>query len=211
VLHHRRDDDLYGGPMRRALLVSASLLVALVTASCSSDADGGDTTTTAPASTTTTQADYADLDAAAITFHAVEQIVACDGGNVPGATGSTTIVSTTVPAIDGELCYVLGPEGGSGADLRDAQVYADGVGIEVAVREASVAQLNELFDACFEAAASCPASSSEGQGYAAVVIDGRVVSTPAVTEEDLASSPFVITGDFDKAQATDIAAAINGI
>jgi preprotein translocase subunit SecD len=199
---------------RHPLLLASALAIAVASAatSCGGGSEREATTTSAPATTTTTEADYADLDASAITFHAVEQIVSCEGGGIPGDTGSTTtIVATTVPAADGELCYVLGPEAGSGADLRDAKVYADGVGIEVAVREASVDGLNELFDACFEARESCPPSSSEGQGYAAIVIDGRVVSTPAVTEEALASSPFVITGDFDKDQATDIAAAINGI
>lgn len=199
--------------MRRALVLPASLLaLAALLTSCSSDGGSDPASTTAAPATTTTQADYADLEAAGLTFHAVEEIVSCDGGGIPGDTGSTTAVTAdTVPAVDGDLCYVLGPEGGSGEDLRDATVYADGVGIEVAVRDDSVDALNALFDACFEAASSCPAASKDGNGYAAVVVDGRVISTPAVTEAGLASTPFVITGDFDKAQATDIAAAINGI
>jgi preprotein translocase subunit SecD len=84
------------------------------------------------------------------------------------------------------------------------------VGIEVAVRDDAVDALNPMFNACFQATKACPAASTDGKGYVAIVIDGRVVSTPAVNEADLAASPFVITGDFDNTQAKAIAAAING-
>lgn len=199
--------------MRRAfaLLVSTVVVAGLV-AGCSSDSGSGDGTTTNPA-TTTTKADYADISPDAITFHPVLEIRTCEGGGIPGDTGSTTEAPTTestVPGVDGQLCYVLGPEAGNATDLRDAKVYADGVGIEVSVREDSVEALNELFDACYDATDACPAASSEGRGYVAIVVDGQVISTPASNGPDLASTPFVITGDFDKAQATDIAAAING-
>jgi hypothetical protein len=203
--------------MRRSpapLLLAAALALGAgsLAAGCGSDGGSEGTSTTATA-TTTTEASYADLDPTDIRFHPVLEIVSCDGGGVPGATTETTTKATTgstVPAADGDLCYVLGPKGGDGTDVRDAKVYADGVGIEVAVREGSVAPMNLLFNACYEAIAACPASSSEGKGYVAIVIDGRVISTPAVDAADLASSPFVITGDFDKSQALDIAAAING-
>lgn len=203
--------------MRRVLaLLLSPLAVASLAMSCSSDSGGEGGGTTAPVATTT-KPSYTDLDATSIIFHPVLEIVTCEAG-VPGVstdgtattdTGAVASTSSTVPAADGNLCYVLGPAGGDGTDLRDAKVYADGVGIEVAVREDSVAAMNELFDACFEATDACPASSSEGRGYAAIVVDGRVVSTPAVQEGDLASSPFVITGNFDQTQATNIAAAIN--
>jgi hypothetical protein len=202
--------------MRRSpapLLLAAALALASgsVAVGCSSG-DGSEGPATTAKATTTTEATYADLDAEAITFHPVLDIVTCDGGGVPGATTETSAeptASSTVPAVDGELCYVLGPEGGDGTDVRDAKVYADGVGIEVAVRQDSVAPMNLLFNACYEAIAACPARSSEGKGYVAIVIDDHVISTPAVDAADLASSPFVITGDFDQAQATAIAAAIN--
>ena len=201
--------------MRRAPALLAPLLVLALASACgsSSDGDGGDAGGTSAPAATTTEPTYEGLEAAAITFHPVLQILACDGG-VPGASDTTdapaATPSSTVPAVDGTLCYELGPAGGDGSDVRDAKVYADGVGIEVKVREEAVEDLDEVFDACFEAADTCPAASTDGQGYVAIVVDGRVVSTPAITEEDLASSPFVITGDFDKAQATNIAAAING-
>ena len=203
--------------MRRApALLVLSLAVAslaLLATSCGSGSGSEGGGTTGPATTSTTKATFADLEPTSITFHPVLEIVACDGGALPGATTETTeaeATASTVPAADGELCYVLGPKGGDGTDVRDAKVYADGVGIEVAVREDSVEALNELFDACFEAADTCPPSSSEGKGYVAIVVDGRVVSTPAIDAADLASTPFVITGDFDQAQATNIANAING-
>jgi uncharacterized protein YceK len=201
--------------MRRAptllLLTLAVGPLGVLASGCGTGSDHGDATTTAPATTSTTKATYAELDAAAITFHPVLEIVSCDGGGIPGATTETTapVPASTVPAVDGKLCYVLGPEGGNGTDVRDAKVYADGVGIEVEARQDSAKSLNELFDACFEATDACPASSSEGKGYVAIVVDGRVVSTPAIQAADLASSPFVITGDFDQAQATNIATAIN--
>jgi preprotein translocase subunit SecD len=200
--------------MRRALtLLISTVVVSALATGCSSGAGSDAGTTSAPTTTSTTKADYADLDPTDVTFHAVREIVSCDGGGIPGDTASTTAVTTssTVPSTDGDLCYVLGPKAGDATDLRDAKVYADGVGIEVAVRQDSVEALNELFDACYEATEACPAASTDGRGYVAIVVDGRVVSTPASNDPELASSPLVITGDFDKAQATDIAAAINGI
>ncbi|MCU1372387.1 MAG: hypothetical protein JWO77_3581 [Ilumatobacteraceae bacterium] len=199
--------------MRRALVLLAPILVvAGLAAGCSSGAGSEGGTTSAPASTTTTKPTYADLDPADITFHAVLEIVSCTGGGIPGDTAPTTeaTTSSTVPGADGTLCYVLGPAAGDGADLRDAKVYADGAGIEVAVREESVAALNEMFDACYEATAACPPASTEGRGYVAIVIDGRVISVPASNDPELASTPLVITGDFDSTQATAIADAING-
>jgi len=212
----RRDTTSTVAAMRRApALIPLALVIGslgLLASACGDGSGDEGATTTAAVTTSTTQPTYADLDATSITFHPVREIVTCDGGGVPGVTAETTASaapSSTVPAADGELCYVLGPEGGNGTDVRDAKVYADGVGIEVAVREDSVASMNLMFNACYEAIAACPASSSEGRGYVAIVLDGRVVSTPAIDAADLASTPFVITGNFDLAQATNIAAAIN--
>ncbi len=196
--------------MRRLVLpMTLALGLAALTVSCSSSSGGDDSGATAGA-TTTTRPVFTGLVASEISFHPVTQIVACNGGDPLGEASTTTVVDDTVPALDGTLCYVLGAEAGNGTDVADAKVYADGVGIEVVVRDGSVDTLNELFNACFEATDTCPASSSAGRGYVAIVVDGRVISTPAIEAADLASSPFVITGDFDKAQATNIAAAING-
>ena len=201
--------------MHRARALLALLTgVALLVPACGGD-DGGsaDEAPGSTAATTTTEPTYAGLAPADLTFNPVLAIVGCEGGGIPGEAAETTTEatpSTTVAAIAGDVCYILGPAGGDGTDLRDAKVYADGVGIEVAVREDSVATLNTMFDACYEAAATCPASSTEGRGYVAVVVDGRVISTPAINEPLLASTPFVITGDFDTSQATNIATAING-
>ena len=198
--------------MRRQLVrITSAFAIALLAASCSSSA-GSDGASDTTAATTTTQPVFAGLGAADITFHPVEQIQACDGG-VPTGDGSTTTEAATeetVPALDGTLCYVLGAQAGDGTDVSDAKVYADGVGIEVVTRADSVDAMNELFNSCFEATDACPPSSNDGKGYVAIVVDGRVISTPAIQGEDLASTPFVITGDFDKTQATNIAAAING-
>ncbi|MGN6695467.1 MAG: SecDF P1 head subdomain-containing protein [Aquihabitans sp.] len=196
--------------MRHPLVRAATALaLAVLLASCGGGS-GSDAAPTTSEATTTTKPTYAGLTAADISFHPVEQILACDGG-VPTDSSSTTkpVTADTVPAVDGMLCYVLGPEGGDGTDVTDTKVYADGVGIEVQVRSDSIDAMNELFNACFEATDACPASSNEGKGYVAIVVDGQVVSTPAIQGDDLASTPFVITGDFDKAQATNIAAAIN--
>mgnify|MGYP001127319659 CR=1 FL=1 len=194
---------------RPVLRLAVPLLVTLALAACGggSGSDGG---SDGAAATTTTKPTYAGVTAADITFHPVEEILACDGGDYPlGEATTAPAASDAVPGVDGQLCYVLGPSGGDGSDVEDAKVYADGVGIEVAVRDDSVEQLNQLFNECFQATDACPTSSSDGRGYVAIVVDGRVISTPAITGEDLASSAFVITGDFDKTQATNIAAAIN--
>ena len=149
---------------------------------------------------------FRSLDAAAITFHPVLEIVSCDGGGIPGATTETTapVPASTVPAVDGKLCYVLGPEGGNGTDVRDAKVYADGVGIEVEARQDSAKSLNELFDACFEATDACPASSSEGKGYVAIVGLVNVKGALPATVTDL---QVVIADGAAKLKALDAAGA----
>ena len=202
--------------MRRtpALLLVVGLV--LGASACGSSDAGGSDAGPAPstsAATTTTTGTYEGLDPEQLTLRPVVAIVACAGAAVPGS--STT--STELPAhdavltsTDGATCYHVGPVAGDGTDLRDAKVYADGVGIEVSTEPASVDTLNAAFNACYQAAATCPAASKDGHGYLAIVVDGAVVSAPAVNAEDLASSPFVITGDFDQQQADNLATAING-
>lgn len=200
--------------VRRSLVLVVAGL-ALLAAGCGSGSSGGSDGSATKASTTTTEPTFAELDPTELTFRPVVAIVACEPTALDSASSTTTTTiaedQEVLPGFDGSACYLVGPAGGDGTDVRDAKVYADGVGIQVSVREDDVAAMNRLFNACYFAIAACPASSAEGKGYVAVVVDGKVVSTPAIDAEDLASSPFVITGDFDQRQAGDIAAAINAL
>ena len=199
--------------VRRSLvLVVAGLAVLGV--GCGSGSSGGSDGGASKASTTTTEAStFAGLDPTDLTFRPVVAVVACS----PSAIDDSTTTSTTLAkgqdvlaTSDGATCYVVGPPGGDGTDIRDAKVYADGVGIEVQSKPESADKLNELFDACFAGKDTCPAASVDGHGYVAIVADDVVLSAPSINGEQLASSPFVITGKFDKEQANNLAEAING-
>lgn len=199
--------------VRRSLVLVVAGL-ALLAAGCGSGSSGGSDGSATKASTTTTEPTFAELDPTELTFRPVVAIVACEPTALDSASSTTTTTiaedQEVLPGFDGSACYLVGPAGGDGTDVRDAKVYADGVGIEVQAKPESADKLNELFDACYAGDDPCPATSVDGHGYVAIVADGVVLSAPAVNGERLASSPFVITGKFDKEQANNLAEAING-
>lgn len=167
----------------------------------------GATTSTAPGDSTTTTTAPATAGSTS----------SCSDSNVAGgaAAGSTTTTTAppadgtvTVPSDDGALLYTLGPLGFSGDALSKATATLSNGGgweVNVAVKGSKVAQANTAFNECYSGGTSCPAQSSDGRGAIAIVLDGQVLSAPAVNGPDLASETFTISGDFDEGKAKDLA------
>jgi preprotein translocase subunit SecD len=170
------------------------------------------TTTTAPPETTTTVA-----PSTTTTTTAVE-----DGGTGGSASGcnageasDTSTVSTTaplpegaeiVPSEDGALLYTLGPVGFTGDALSKAEAALQETwAVNMTVRGAKRTEANAAFNACYNAEATCPPTTGGDKGSIAIVLDGEVLSAPAVNGPDLASDNFTITGDFDQQEAKDLA------
>ncbi|MCU1370153.1 MAG: Protein translocase subunit SecD [Ilumatobacteraceae bacterium] len=173
------------------------------------------TTTTAPAETTTTVAPSSTTTTTTATDGATGS--SSTNGCNSGAKIDTSAVATTaplpagseiVPSDDGQLIYTLGPVGFTGDALSKAEAALGpqgGWAVNVSVRGSSRTEANAAFNACYQGAATCPAQSSDGKGAIAIVLDGEVLSAPAVNGPDLASDNFTISGDFDQAEAKELA------
>ncbi|MCU1496634.1 MAG: secD, partial [Acidimicrobiales bacterium] len=138
----------------------------------------------------------------------------CSTAAVPGSAAATTTTSAPavpgsvrVPSDDGSAIYTLGPLGFSGDALSNATAALDqeGWAVKVNVKGSQQAKANQAFNQCFSGGAGCPAQTQEGKGAIAIVLDGVVLSAPAVQAADLASDTFTITGDFDEGEAKDLA------
>src|SRR6478609_328893 len=171
------------------------------------------TTTTAPPETTTTLPPSTTSTTAAATDGAATNNKT--NGCNSGSTVDVSTVSTTaplpegaeiVPSKDGTLLYTLGPVGFTGDALSKAEAaLQESWAVNVSVRGSKKAEANAAFNACFNGEATCPAQSSDGRGAIAIVLDGEVLSAPAVNGQDLASDNFTISGDFDQSEAKELA------
>ena len=68
---------------------------------------------------------------------------------------------------------------------------------------------NDLFNACYAGRPTCPVRGGTN-GAIAIVRKGVMISAPQVNASDLGSSPFQISGNFTKTEATDLARSISG-
>jgi len=163
------------------------------------------TSTTVPGATTTTTAPGKTTKSAS----------SCGSSGVTEGTGSTpgaTPGSTVFPSSDGQLLYTLGPVGLNGDALSSATAALSNSEweVNVAVKGSEKAKANKFFNSCYQGAATCPAQTpasgnDPGKGAIAIVLDGKVLSAPAVNGPDLASSQFTISGSFTQAEAKDLA------
>jgi preprotein translocase subunit SecD len=114
---------------------------------------------------------------------------------------------------DDNLVYTLGPLGFTGEALSSATAALDQQGqwsVNVNVRSSQQSKANDAFNACYSGAATCPGQGSSGasgggNGAIAIVLDGKVISAPAVNANDLASNQFQITGQFSSSEAKNLA------
>lgn len=175
------------------------------------------TTTVAPdpgASTTTVAGDTTTTTAVPGTTGTSSSCGAgaTDAGEGDDAETTTTTApadptgGTSFPSEDGALLYTLGPVGFTGDALSDATAVLNNEwSVSVDVKGGQRANANTAFNECYSGAPTCPAQNSEGRGAIAIVLDGEVLSAPAVNGPDLASDQFTITGAFSEGEAKDLA------
>jgi preprotein translocase subunit SecD len=172
------------------------------------------TTTTAPPSTTTTSVPASSTTSTTLADGGSTGSKGTTNGCNSGSSDIASTVSTTaplapgseiVPSKDGNLIYTLGPVGFTGDALSKAEAALQETWVvNVAVRGSKKSEANKAFNACFNGEPTCPAQSGEGKGAIAIVLDGEVLSAPAVNGQDLASDNFTISGDFDQAEAKEL-------
>ncbi len=109
-------------------------------------------------------------------------------------------------------CARLGPAAFDGTAVAEAEAVASAAGdgtwqVAVTIAVDGRGAAGALFDACAEAAPTCPDDGS-GHGRVAVVVDGAVVSSPSVASVGLAEDELVVAGTFTRAEAEDLAASL---
>lgn len=171
-------------------------------------------TTTTTATTTTTGGGDTPGGSVSLQFRPVigSQLCSSVPASGPGAPSSTLPEGRDLlPDVEGQQCYGVGPVAGTQDDLAGATAQLGQAGdwqVQVTVKPGSANALNLLFDDCVAGAQTCPGTASGGNGAVAIVVDGKVVSAPAVNSKGLASKPFQISGSFTEAEARDLAAKL---
>jgi preprotein translocase subunit SecD len=172
------------------------------------------TTTLPPETTTTTTAATSTSTTGATTDGS--STTTPSSGCSSGKKVDTSTVSTTaplpegaeiVPSQDGTTLYTLGPVGFTGDALSKAEAALSPDGgwvVNVSVKGSKQTEANAAFNACYNGEPTCPAISGD-KGAIAIVLDGEVLSAPAVNGPDLASDNFTISGDFDQSEAKELA------
>jgi preprotein translocase subunit SecD len=101
------------------------------------------------------------------------------------------------------VLYRLGAAGAAGADIADAQAVFGQSQAEWSVlltfTGQGIERFNQLAAACFAGQPTC------SQGAVAIVLDGTVVSSPTVQDASFTANEVTITGNFDEAEAKDLA------
>lgn len=113
------------------------------------------------------------------------------------------------PSVDGTLTYVLGPVAFDGSAFGSAEAeLADTWLVWVTVDETHRSAANDALNDCYNADPTCP-DQGGGRGSIAILLDGAVLSSPAVNGPDLADDRFSLVGDFTRKEAGEIEAIID--
>jgi preprotein translocase subunit SecD len=112
-----------------------------------------------------------------------------------------------LPTRDGQVCQVGPPEGNATVFERDsahAEIIQGGWGVTVSLEEGDSGEgvWNALAAKCYGGDESCPSHQL------AIELDGTIVSAPTVNAPSFTGS-VQITGRFSRAEAEDLADAIN--
>jgi preprotein translocase subunit SecD len=113
--------------------------------------------------------------------------------------------TVTLPGVDGETVYTLGPTLATGRIVRtaaaDVQTGQWLVGLEMRGGENGIDKFNEIAAQCYQAAdpAVCPT------GRLAIVLDSVVQSAPTINNPTFAADQISISGTFSESEAKDLA------
>jgi hypothetical protein len=139
--------------------------------------------------------------------------------------------SETTPSLDGANCYVLAGAVFDAAGVEEATASQDERPCEIpsgesicivegstpttvpatetwsvqfALNEAALRSFNLLAGECFQRGPTCPT------GQVAIVVDGNVVTAPVIQQPEYERDAFILSGDFDRDTAEDIAHRLAG-
>ena len=123
---------------------------------------------------------------------------------------STVTGAELLPSRDGSVVCV-GPAQGTGEVFERGSAEAtldQGWGVAVNLRGDGQAAWNSLASQCYNAQPTCPSTQPGLRGQIAIVLDSVVQSAPQVNQPSFSDS-VAITGDFDRSEASDLAAVLN--
>jgi preprotein translocase subunit SecD len=174
--------------------------------------------TTAPPATTVPELDLSDIDPSLLAPDIELPDNLTDEGITPrGADEPDAIVVLPQRDDDGEILsrFVLGPQLLTGAALEGAEAILDPGGTQWQVNPVfrSGAEGIDLFNAaaleCNTGSEVCPATTVDDQGNGvgqlAIVLDGEVISAPAINVPNFERDQITISGSFDESSAKDLA------
>jgi preprotein translocase subunit SecD len=178
--------------------------------------EGGDTTTTSEAALGLTEGESAAaVQEQPTTTEPPETTTTTAGeGDQPAQAEPPTLTprdqdeadaTVTLPGVDGETVYVLGPTLATGRIVRtaaaDIQTGQWMVGLEMRGGEDGIDKFNEIAAQCYQAAdpAVCPT------GRLAIVLDSVVQSAPTINNPTFAADQISISGSFSESEAKDLA------
>lgn len=189
-------------PARRWMAAAAAVVVLLLGLGAAVVLGGGDDGGGGRGSPAPTTTPAGSGEAARLQFRPVLAVDTCDALLAPAPDAR--------PDRTGVTCYELGPVAVDGTDLQDAEAAVQETWVvDVEAKPDSVDRFNALFNACYDGDPTCPAETTGLRGQVAVVLDGTVISAPAVNGPDLADDRFTLSADFDQAAAEDLAAMID--
>lgn len=185
----------------RTIWLAGALL--LVAAGCGSESA---TTATVGTADKVAPTSRAALPADTLTFRPVMVMCATPDGSTCANDPPLEALASADPAWPGAT-YVVGPVVADASIIESARasmLQATWV-INPVFREGAdgIDRFNEAASECFAKAATCPS------GQLAIVIDGKVVSAPSINEARFERDQVQISGDFDEAEATALAARID--
>ena len=172
----------------------------------------GQTTTTTAGKTTTTLAEPTGglgsarhPRAGSSTTVPTPTTIASSNTTVPasGSASSGTAGQEVLPAMKGDLLYLVGPVAAKG-DVFEKQAKAEinngGWVVVVTLRGGADGEdvWNALAKKCFDGGSECPTKQI------AIVLDGKVISAPVVQTPNF-SGNVQISGNFNQKEATDLA------
>ncbi|HET6772497.1 MAG TPA: protein translocase subunit SecD [Acidimicrobiales bacterium] len=178
--------------------------------------EGGDTTTTSEAALSLTEGESAAAVQEQPTTTAPPETTTTTAGegDQPAEAEPPTLTprdqdeadaTVTLPGVDGETVYVLGPTLATGRIVRtaaaDIQTGQWMVGLEMRGGEDGIDKFNEIAAQCYQAAdpAVCPT------GRLAIVLDSVVQSAPTINNPTFAADQISISGSFSESEAKDLA------
>jgi preprotein translocase subunit SecD len=190
--------------------------LALPTAGESAAGELAQAPTTAPP-TTTPAIDLNDLDPGLTAAAELPDNLTDEGISPRSADDPDEVVVLPERDDEGTIVarYLLGPQLLTGSALEGAEAITDQLGTQWQVNptfksgEDGIDLFNAAAQLCNSGAPECPATTVDDQGNGvgrlAIVLDGEVISAPAINTASFERDQITISGSFDESSAKDLA------